>query len=172
MDKLYNFKDEESKTKDIFKKAFKKNPNKNSEKKYTIIMPPPNVTGKLHIGHALTFTIQDMLIRHNRMKGLDAKWQAGIDHAGIATQMVTEREMLKQGIKKDDLSKQQFIEKIWEQKEKSQKEIFSQFEMLGLCCDFDNAVFTMDDIPKTAVKKAFVELYNDGLIYKSKDYQF
>ena len=131
-------------------------------------MPPPNVTGKLHIGHALTFTIQDMLIRHNRMKGLDAKWQAGIDHAGIATQMVTEREMLKQGIKKDDLSKQQFIEKIWEQKEKSQKEIFSQFGMLGLCCDFDNAVFTMDDIPKTAVKKAFIELYNDGLIYKSK----
>lgn len=135
---------------------------------YTIPMPPPNVTGSLHMGHALTMTLQDILTRYRRMRGDDTLWQPGTDHAGIATQMVVERELGKQGLKRQELGREKFLEKVWEWKEQSGNTITTQLRRLGASPDWERERFTMDDGLSEAVKKVFVQLYKEGLIYKDK----
>ena len=135
---------------------------------YTIMMPPPNVTGSLHIGHALTFTLQDILIRFHRMRGHDALWQPGMDHAGIATQMVVERNLAKDGISRRDLGRDKFIERIWDWKSESGGMISRQLRSLGASADWPRERFTMDAGLSSAVRKVFVEMHRDGLIYRDK----
>ncbi len=135
---------------------------------YTIVNPPPNVTGSLHIGHALDNTLQDILIRHARLQGKDALWVVGTDHAGIATQMVVERQMNAAGQKRTDFSRDEFIAKVWEWKEESGGEITGQLRRLGCSMDWENERFTMDEGFSKAVIKVFVELYNQGLLYRDK----
>ena len=135
---------------------------------YTIMMPPPNVTGSLHIGHALTFTIQDLLIRWHRMRGFDVLWQPGTDHAGIATQMVVERELAKDGLSRQQLGREAFLERVWQWKEQSGNAIFAQLKRLGASADWSRERFTMDEGLSNAVRKVFVQLYRQGLIYKDK----
>ena len=135
---------------------------------YTIMMPPPNVTGSLHIGHALTFTLQDILIRFHRMRGRDALWQPGMDHAGIATQMVVERMLGAEGINRRDLGRDQFVEKVWEWKAESGGTISRQLQSLGASPDWPRERFTMDEGLSAAVRKVFVDMHRDGLIYRDK----
>ena len=132
-----------------------------SNESYSIMMPPPNVTGSLHMGHALTFTIQDILIRYHRMKGKEVLWQAGTDHAGIATQMVVEKKLAQKNINRTDLSRDQFIKKVWEWKKESGGKINNQLRRLGASADWSRERFTMDEGLSKAVKKVFVDLYND-----------
>jgi len=133
---------------------------------FSIVIPPPNVTGFLHMGHALNNTLQDIVVRYKRMKGYNCTWIPGTDHAGIATQNVVERELAKQGISRHDLGREKFVEKVWEWKEKYGSRIISQLKILGCSCDWDRERFTFDDKYVKAVNKEFVTLYNDGLIYK------
>ena len=141
----------------------------NSKKSpYSIMMPPPNVTGALHIGHALTFTLQDVLIRFHRMNNMDTLWQPGTDHAGIATQMVVERMLAKKNIDRRDIGREKFVEKVWEWKNISGNNITDQLKALGSSPDWEKERFTMDEGLSLAVKEVFVNLYNDGLIYKDK----
>ena len=147
--------------------AFASN-NQSPKEPYVIMMPPPNVTGSLHIGHALTFTIQDILIRFHRMQGLDVLWQPGTDHAGIATQMVVERELAKYNLTRHGLGRQKFVEKVWEWKEKSGGEITNQLRALGASPDWEKERFTMDEGLSKAVISVFVKLYKEGLIYRDK----
>lgn len=135
---------------------------------FSIVIPPPNVTGSLHMGHALNSTIQDFLIRYKLLKGFDAVWFVGTDHAGIATQNVVEKKLLKEGIKRSDLTREEFLQKIWEWKNEYGNIILEQFKRLGLYANINNARFTMDEEYTVAVRKAFVELYNKGYIYKGK----
>jgi valyl-tRNA synthetase len=135
---------------------------------YTIVNPPPNVTGSLHIGHALDNTLQDILIRHARLQGKDALWVVGTDHAGIATQMVVERQMNARGEKRTDFSRDDFIAKVWEWKAESGGEITGQLRRLGCSMDWANERFTMDEGFSKAVIKVFVDLYNQGLLYRDK----
>jgi len=135
---------------------------------FTIVNPPPNVTGSLHIGHALDNTLQDIIIRHERLKGKDALWVVGMDHAGIATQMVVERQMNERQQKRTDFSREEFVEKVWEWKEESGGTITRQLRRLGCSMDWSNERFTMDDGMNEAVLKVFVDLYNEGLIYRDK----
>jgi valyl-tRNA synthetase len=139
-----------------------------NQQPYTIMMPPPNVTGSLHMGHALTFTLQDALIRFNRMRGKDALWQPGTDHAGIATQMVVERNLAKEGVSRHDLGRDKFLEKVWEWKAESGGTITRQLRRLGASPDWSRERFTMDEGLNKAVRKVFVELYRQGLIYRDK----
>ena len=135
---------------------------------YCILLPPPNVTGSLHMGHAFQHTIMDALTRYHRMKGDNTLWQCGTDHAGIATQMVVERQLNAQGKTRHDLGREAFVEKIWEWKEHSGGTIASQMRRLGTSCDWDREVFTMDDDLSKAVKEVFVQLHEEGLIYRGK----
>ena len=135
---------------------------------YTIVNPPPNVTGSLHIGHALDNTLQDILIRHARLQGKDALWVVGTDHAGIATQMVVERQLNAQGQKRTDFTRDEFVAKVWEWKAESGGEITGQLRRLGCSMDWENERFTMDEGFSKAVIKVFVELYNQGLLYRDK----
>jgi len=136
---------------------------------YTIVIPPPNVTGNLHIGHALNNTLQDTLIRWRRMSGDDVLWQPGTDHAGIATQMVVERELAKQGnLGRRELGRERFLEKIWEWKAQSGGAIVNQLKRLGASCDWSRERFTMDEGLSEAVRRIFVSLHKDGLIYRDK----
>lgn len=136
------------------------------EKIFCVMMPPPNVTGVLHIGHALTFTLQDIMVRYKRMNGYKTLYQPGLDHAGIATQNVVEKELLKQGIKKEELGREKFIQKVFEWKEQSKAKILEQMRLLGITPAWSRLRFTMDNGLENAVKKAFVALYNQGLIYR------
>nr|WP_315458755.1 valine--tRNA ligase [uncultured Sphingorhabdus sp.] len=135
---------------------------------YTIVNPPPNVTGSLHIGHALDNTLQDILIRHARLQGKDALWVVGTDHAGIATQMVVERQLNARQQKRTDFTRDEFIAKVWEWKEESGGEITGQLRRLGCSMDWENERFTMDEGFSKAVIKVFVDLYNQGLLYRDK----
>jgi len=135
---------------------------------FCIVIPPPNVTGSLHMGHALNNTLQDILIRRERMKGLNVLWQPGTDHAGIATQMVVERMLEAEGTSRRELGRQKFLEEVWEWKEESGGKITDQLRRLGASCDWSRERFTMDDGLSRAVLKVFVSLYKDGLIYKDK----
>ena len=135
---------------------------------YCIVIPPPNVTGSLHMGHALNNTLQDVLIRFKRMQGLDVLWQCGTDHAGIATQMVVERRLAQNNIQRRDLSREDFIDKIWEWKAESGGAILHQLKRLGASCDWSRERFTMDEGLSQAVRKVFVSLHKKGLIYRGK----
>lgn len=135
-------------------------------KTFCIMMPPPNVTGVLHIGHALTFTLQDIITRYKRMDGYKTLWQPGLDHAGIATQNVVEKQLLAQGITKEELGRDEFLKKTWEWKEKSGGTIVYQMRRLGITPAWSRERFTMDEGLKNSVKKAFVNLYNKGLIIR------
>ena len=132
------------------------------------MIPPPNVTGNLHIGHALTFTVQDTLVRWRRMQGRDVLWQPGTDHAGIATQMVVERLLAEQGIDRRDLGREKFVERVWQWKSESGGTITQQLRRLGASLDWPRERFTMDDGLSAAVRKVFVTLYREGLIYRDK----
>ncbi len=135
---------------------------------FTIVMPPPNVTGSLHIGHALDVTLQDILTRHARLQGKDALWVAGTDHAGIATQMVVERQMAERQDKRTNYSRDDFVQKVWDWKAESGGTITRQLRRLGASCDWANERFTMDEGFSKAVLKVFVDLYNEGLLYRAK----
>jgi valyl-tRNA synthetase len=135
-------------------------------KNFCIMMPPPNVTGSLHIGHALTFTLQDIITRYKRMDGFKTLWQPGTDHAGIATQNVVEKQLLAQGIKKEELGREKFLEKVWEWKEFSGGTIVNQMRKLGVSPAWSRERFTMDEGLKHSVKKAFIKLYNEGMIVR------
>tara|TARA_R110000824_G_scaffold163733_8_gene339567 strand:- start:39572 stop:42343 length:2772 start_codon:yes stop_codon:yes gene_type:complete len=143
-------------------------PKRDDREPFTIVNPPPNVTGSLHIGHALDNTLQDIIIRHERLKGKDALWVVGMDHAGIATQMVVERQMNERQQKRTDFTREEFVEKVWEWKEESGGTITGQLRRLGCSMDWSNERFTMDEGMNEAVLKVFVDLYNDGLIYRDK----
>ena len=135
---------------------------------YTIMMPPPNVTGSLHMGHALTFTLQDLLIRYHRMVGRDALWQPGQDHAGIATQMVVERQLADQKIDRRDIGREAFIDKVWEWKAESGGTIQRQLRRIGASPDWERNRFTLDEGLSKAVRQIFVQMHRDGLIYRDK----
>ncbi len=143
-------------------------PDRPSAEPYTIVNPPPNVTGSLHIGHALDNTLQDILIRHARLQGKDALWVVGTDHAGIATQMVVERQLNARQQKRTDFSRDEFVAKVWEWKEASGGEITRQLRRLGCSMDWSNERFTMDEGFSKAVIKVFVDLFNQGLLYRDK----
>jgi len=135
---------------------------------FTIVMPPPNITGSLHIGHALNTTVQDILIRYWRMRGRDALWQPGADHAGIATQMVVERQLALEQVNRHQLGRAKFIERVWSWKAESGGTITRQLRRLGASCDWARERFTMDEGLSAAIRKVFVALYREGLIYKDK----
>ena len=143
--------------------------NKSRDETYCIVIPPPNVTGSLHMGHALNNTVQDILIRWHRMRGFDTLWQPGTDHAGIATQMVVERRLAEEGRPpRREMTREAFLAECHKQKEMSQDVILGQLKRLGASCDWSRTEFTMSDTLSKAVLKVFVELYNQGLIYKGK----
>lgn len=145
-----------------FKPAFDK------EKSFSIVLPPPNVTGSLHMGHGFNNAVMDALTRYHRMKGYNTLWQPGTDHAGIATQMVVERQLGQQGLSRHDLGREKFIEKVWEWKGQSGGNITRQIRRLGSSVDWSRERFTMDDGLSQAVKEVFVRLYDEGLIYRGK----
>ena len=138
----------------------------NKEKNYSIVIPPPNVTGSLHIGHALNNTLQDILIRWRRMEGYNTLWLPGTDHAGIATQNVVEREIAKDGKNRYDLGREKFLERVWQWKEKYGNNIINQLKRLGFSCDWSRLRFTLDEGLSKAVRRVFVQLYREGLIYR------
>src|ERR671910_180905 len=144
-------------------------PDRAQAKPYSIVIPPPNVTGSLHMGHALDNTLQDILIRFERMRGKDVLWQVGTDHAGIATQMVVERQLMERQLpSRRDMGREKFLERVWEWKAESGGTIINQLKRLGASCDWSRERFTMDEGLSRAVLKVFVELYRAGLIYKDK----
>ena len=155
--KIYNYWEK----KNLFK------PKKN-KKHFSIVIPPPNVTGSLHMGHALNNTIQDLLTRFHRMNNYETLWQPGTDHAGIATQALVERKLEKENINKQDLGREEFINKVWEWKKEYGDIIINQLKKLGCSCDWSRNAFTMDENLSKSVIKVFVEMYNKGLIYKSR----
>ncbi len=169
IDKTYNPAATEAKWYPLWEKsgAFACNPSSNA-RPYCIMIPPPNVTGSLHMGHGLSYTLQDVLIRYHRMKGLDVLWQPGTDHAGIATQMVVERELAKEGLHRRDMGREAFLKKVWEWKAESGGTITRQLRRLGASLDWPRERFTMDEGLSKAVTREFVALYREGLIYKDK----
>ena len=132
------------------------------------MIPPPNVTGSLHMGHALNNTLQDILVRRKRMQGYDVLWQVGCDHAGIATQSLVELQLDAEGKKRSDMTRDEFIQRVWKWKEESGGTIMRQLRRLGASCDFSRERFTMDEGLSKAVRKVFVELYKEDLIYRDK----
>ena len=141
---------------------------KENTNKFSIVIPPPNVTGSLHMGHALNNSIQDLLVRFHRMNNYESLWQPGTDHAGIATQALVEKKLEKDGIKKNDLGRDKFIEKVWEWKKEYGDIIINQLKKLGCSCDWSRNAFTMDENLSKSVLKVFVDLYKKNLIFKSK----
>lgn len=169
LEKNYNPKDFEEKIYEKWENDGDFKPDMRSKKEaFSIVIPPPNVTGVLHMGHALDDTLQDILIRYNRMLGKKVLWQPGTDHAGIATQMVVERNLAKEGVTRHDLGREKFIEKVWEWRKQSGGTICRQLRRLGASCDWSRERFTMDEGLSRAVRKIFVSLYKDGLIFKAK----
>jgi valyl-tRNA synthetase len=139
-----------------------------AKRPYTIMMPPPNVTGSLHMGHALTFTLQDVLVRYQRMRGRDALWQPGTDHAGIATEIVVGNQLADEGVDKRELGREGFVERVWQWKEQSGGTITRQLRRLGASADWRRERFTMDEGLSAAVRRVFVTLYREGMIYRDK----
>ena len=169
LDKNYNPQDFEEKIYEKWENDGDFKPDMTSNKDaFSIVIPPPNVTGFLHMGHALNYTLQDILIRYNRMQGKKVLWQPGTDHAGIATQMVVERNLAQEGLTRHDLGREKFIDRVWEWKKYSGGTICKQLRRLGASCDWSRERFTMDEGLSHAVRKIFVSLYKDGLIYKAK----
>ena len=168
LEKYYQPELVEDKVYEEWEKAGNFKPSDSSIAAYSIVIPPPNVTGTLHMGHALNNTLQDILIRFNRMQGKSVLWQPGTDHAGIATEMVVERELKKRKINKNNLSRNEFVKHVWEWKNQSGNQIINQLKRLGCSCDWSRERFTLDEGLSDAVRYVFVTLYNDGLIYKDK----
>ena len=139
---------------------------RSSKKPFSIVIPPPNVTGMLHMGHALNNVLQDICCRYRRMQGMNVLWMPGMDHAGIATQNVVEQELAREGLTRHDLGREKFIERVWEWKAKYGGVIIHQLKRLGCSCDWSRERFTMDEGLSKAVREVFVRLYNDGLIYQ------
>ncbi len=168
--KVYNPKDVEGKWYSFWleKKYFHADEKDTTRPTYSIVIPPPNVTGSLHMGHALNATLQDILCRWKRMEGHNVLWMPGTDHAGIATQTVVERELAKEGKSRWDLGRDKFIERVWQWKEKYGNYIIEQLKRLGCSCDWDRTRFTMDEGFSRAVREVFVRLYEEGLVYKDK----
>lgn len=169
LDRLYSPKEVES---EIYKFWLDKNifhSNNNSDKKpYSIVMPPPNITGSLHLGHAFNSTLQDIMIRFKKMKGFEVLWLPGVDHAGIATQLMVENDLIKDGITKEELGREKFLQKVWEWKEKYGNRIVEQQKRLGIYADWSRHRFTMDPEYQRAVLRTFITLYNEGLIYQGE----
>ncbi|TDT75108.1 valyl-tRNA synthetase [Litoreibacter halocynthiae] len=170
MEKTFNATEAESRLYAAWEAAgcFTAGANAKRAETFSIMIPPPNVTGVLHMGHAFNNTLQDILIRWKRMQGYDTLWQAGTDHAGIATQMVVERELAKEGKKRTDMTRPEFLEHVWAWKEQSGGTIRDQLKRLGASCDWSREAFTMSGNFPDAVIKVFVEMYNKGLIYRGK----
>ena len=169
LDKNYNPNEFEQRIYEDWEQSGDFKPDMRSNKEaFSVVIPPPNVTGVLHMGHALDDTLQDILVRYNRMQGKKVLWQPGTDHAGIATQMVVERQLAKEGLSRHDLGREKFIETVWKWREKSGGMICKQLRRLGASCDWSRERFTMDEGLSRAVLKIFVSLYKDGLIYKAK----
>lgn len=166
LDKTFDFKSAEEKYKNWEDSGLFSANVESSNKPFTIMMPPPNVTGALHVGHALVSTLQDVLVRYNRMKGRDTLWMPGTDHAGISTQMVVERQLDAEGISRKDLGREEFVNRVWQWKEQSGGTIVNQLRKLGTTPDWPRERFTMDEGLSKAVTKVFTMLYNDKLIYK------
>ena len=156
-DKWYNFW--------LKEKLFSAN-SQSKRRPFTIVIPPPNITGILHMGHALNNTIQDVLIRFKRMSGYEALWMPGTDHAGIATQNVVEKQLAKQGLRKEDIGREKFTEKLWEWRREYGSTIIEQLKKLGASCDWDRVRFTLDEGYSRAVKEVFIRLYEKDLIYR------
>ncbi|MEO2066216.1 MAG: valine--tRNA ligase [Desulfurobacteriaceae bacterium] len=148
--------------------ADKKKVLRGEKEKFSVVLPPPNVTGVLHVGHALNSTLQDVICRWKRMKGYEVCWVPGTDHAGIATQWVVERELAKEGLTRHDVGREEFLKRVWEWKEKYGSRIINQLKKLGTSCDWERERFTMDEGFSKAVRRAFVRLYKEGLIYRGK----
>lgn len=169
LDKTFQPKDIESRHYEAWEKSGQFACDVKSDKNpFTVMMPPPNVTGSLHMGHALNLTLHDVLTRWNRMRGKDTLWQPGLDHAGIATQMVVERQLGEQGLDRRDMTRKEFVDKVWEWKEQSGGTIVGQQKRIGATPDWERARFTMDEGLSDAVKKVFVQLHKEGLIYRDK----
>ncbi|WP_457795600.1 valine--tRNA ligase [Methylocystis sp. S23] len=172
MEKTFDPASIESRIRDVWEgaQAFRAGrPERASAAPYSIVIPPPNVTGSLHMGHALNNTLQDILVRYHRMKGLDVLWQPGTDHAGIATQMVVERQLMEhQEPGRREMGREKFLERVWAWKAESGGKIVEQLKRLGASCDWSRERFTLDDGLSRAVAKVFVQLYRDGLLYKDK----
>jgi len=171
LSKVYNPKNVEGKTYKLWLKSGFFNPDNlpgKRKKVFTILLPPPNITGSLHMGHALNATIQDILIRKKRMEGLKTLWLPGTDHAGIATQNVVEKQLKKEGKTRFDLGKKELIERIWQWKEKYGDIILEQLKKLGVSCDWSRTCFTMDKNYKRAVKEVFLHYYKKGWIYQGE----
>ena len=166
--KSYNPKDFEERIYASWKEKGEFKPREGKGEHFSIVMPPPNVTGILHMGHALNNSLQDIIIRYYRMTGRPTLWVPGTDHAGIATQNVVERQLKKEGLRRQDLGREKFLERTWQVKEKHHDIIKSQLEKMGCSCDWDHERFTMDEGLSRAVREAFVSLYERGLIYKGK----
>src|SRR6186997_1578262 len=143
-------------------------PKGKDSKPYTIMLPPPNVTGSLHMGHGFGSTLMDVLIRYHRMCGDNTLWQPGTDHAGIATQIVVERQLEAQGLSRRDLGRDAFLERVWQWKQQSGSTITRQMRRLGTSCDWERERFTMDEGLSHTVTEVFVRLYEQGLIYRGK----
>jgi valyl-tRNA synthetase len=168
LDKSYNPHQVEEKWYHYWEKRGYFRADEDSERKvYSIVIPPPNVTGVLHIGHALNNTLQDILIRFKRMEGYTVLWMPGTDHAGIATQNVVEKQLLEEGLDRHTLGREKLIERVWRWKEQSGGTIINQLKKLGASCDWSRERFTMDEGLSDAVKEVFVRLYQEGLIYRS-----
>ncbi|PJB08751.1 valine--tRNA ligase, partial [bacterium (Candidatus Gribaldobacteria) CG_4_9_14_3_um_filter_33_9] len=176
MEKAYDSKEVEDKIYNFWEKSGFFNPDKlprkndlrSKKKTYTIVIPPPNITGSLHMGHALNAIVQDILIRKKRMEGYKTLWLPGTDHAGIATQNVIEKELKKEGKTRFDLGKEKFIERVWQWKEKYGNTILNQFKKIGASCDWSRIKFTMDKDYSQAVKTAFLHYYERGWIYQGE----
>ena len=143
-------------------------PAKGSQRYFSIVIPPPNVTGSLHMGHALNNTLQDILCRYQRMDGRRVLWVPGTDHAGIATQNVVERQLAQRGTSRAQLGREKFIEAVWQWKQEAGDVIWHQLKALGVSCDWSHERFTMDDGLSRAVREAFVKLWEDGLLYRAQ----
>ena len=157
--KIYDFWEKNNLFKPISRKT---------KKTFSIVIPPPNITGKLHMGHALNNSLQDVLIRYYRMNGYETLWQPGTDHAGIATQAIVEKNLLKENLDKNIIGREKFLERVWKWKDESGDQILEQLKKLGCSCDWSRSRFTMDSQMSKAVTKVFVSLYNKKLIYKDK----
>ena len=172
--KTYDFQSTESRIYEMWEKGgyFKphNDPNKPdfdpTVKPFVISIPPPNVTGELHLGHAMFVSMEDLMIRYHRMKGYSALWVPGSDHAGIATQLQVEKMLRKEGTSREEIGREEFERRTWEWKHKYGGMIQNQIRRLGASCDWDRERFTLDDGLSTAVREAFVQLYEKGLIYR------
>ena len=167
MDKTYNPKEIESRIYESWEDSGYFSPSKSGDP-YCIVIPPPNVTGTLHMGHAFQDTIMDIIIRYQRMKGNNTLWQVGTDHAGIATQMVVERQLERSGTSRQKLGREAFEKEVWKWKEKSGNTITQQMKRLGASTDWTREKFTMDENLVQGVTRVFIQLYEEGLIYRGK----